>query len=231
MSKSSIRPLIVALDVESERDALQLTRHLSPWVDIFKVGPVLFLKGGAALIRNLQKLGAQIFLDLKFHDIPSVVRRALERAGEWGVYSATVHTSGGMEMLKQATAATKRPRLWGVTVLTSLDQGDLSAMGVRQSLEEQVIALAAQAKQAGLEGVIASGSDARRIKSRLGQEFTVVTPGMRWGPAADDQKRSQTPWTARRQGADFVVVGRPVIEAQDPVYVVKEIYQQWNAQH
>src|SRR5262245_54217123 len=111
-----MKPLIVALDVETEKEALQLTKHLSPWVDLFKVGPVLFLKGGGPFLTELRKTGGEIFLDLKFHDIPSVVKRAVERAGEWDVYSATVHTAGGLEMMRQAAAAKKRPKLWGVTV-------------------------------------------------------------------------------------------------------------------
>jgi orotidine-5'-phosphate decarboxylase len=219
-----MKPLIVALDTETEREALQLVKHLSPWVDVFKVGPVLFLKGGDPFLKDIKKLGAEIFLDLKFHDIPSVVKKAVERAGEWGVYSATIHTSGGVEMMKQAASAHKRPKLWGVTVLTSLDDSDLRSLGVSRSVPEQVVHLAQQASKAGLDGVIASGGDVRAIKQAVGVRFSVVTPGMRMEATADDQKRAQTPWDARQAGADFFVVGRPILEAKDPVLVVKSIY-------
>jgi orotidine-5'-phosphate decarboxylase len=219
-----MKPLIVALDVETEKEALQLTKHLSPWVDLFKVGPVLFLKGGGPFLKDLRKLGAEIFLDMKFHDIPSVVKKATERAGEWGVYSATIHTAGGHEMMKQAASAKKRPKLWGVTVLTSLDESDLRSIGISRAVPDQVTHLAKMAEEAGLDGVISSGSDVKAIKKVTGPKFAVVTPGMRLEATSDDQKRAMTPWEARQNGADFFVIGRPVIEAKDPVQVVKSIY-------
>ncbi|OGR89813.1 MAG: orotidine 5'-phosphate decarboxylase, partial [Elusimicrobia bacterium RIFCSPLOWO2_01_FULL_59_12] len=140
-----MKPLIVALDVETEKDALQWVRLLSPWVDVFKVGPVLFLKGGGPLLKSMRKQGAEIFLDLKFHDIPSVVKRAVEQAGAWGVYSVTLHAAGGQDMMRQAASVRKRPKLWGVTVLTSLDESDLRASGVDRSVPDQVVRLAEQA--------------------------------------------------------------------------------------
>src|SRR4051812_21356222 len=140
-----MKPLIVALDVETDREAIGLVRALKPQVDLFKVGPVLFLKYGGTLLAELRLLGAGIFLDLKFHDIPSVVAKAVERAGEWGVYSATIHTAGGAEMMKEASRVTNRPLLWGVTVLTSLDQKDLQRMGISRPVREQVKILAQQA--------------------------------------------------------------------------------------
>src|SRR5579872_3040687 len=120
-----MKPLIVALDLETDKEALKMTQQLTPWVDLFKVGPVLFLKYGVPLIRHLRDLGAEIFLDLKFHDIPSVVQKAVERAADMGIYSTTLHTSGGLEMMSQAARLKQRPKLWGVTVLTSLDSTDL----------------------------------------------------------------------------------------------------------
>ncbi len=219
-----MKPLIVALDVEAEKEALAWVEKLSPWVDLFKVGPVLFLKGGQPLLKSLQNAGANIFLDMKFHDIPSVVKRAIEQAGEWGVFSATIHTAGGLEMMQQAAAVKQRPQLWGVTVLTSLDESDLKALGVGRSVAEQVVHLAKEAARAGLDGVISSGGDVKNIKQAVGSKFAVVTPGMRLEASADDQKRALTPWDARRNGADFFVVGRPILEAKDPVQVVKTIY-------
>jgi orotidine-5'-phosphate decarboxylase len=235
-----MKPLIVALDVETDQEALGLVRMLKPHVDLFKVGPVLFLKYGGALIAELRSLGAEIFLDMKFHDIPSVVAKAVERAGEWGVYSATIHTSGGVEMMKEAARVSKRPLLWGVTVLTSLEHKDLLRIGITRPVREQVQNLAKLALSAKLDGVISSVEEARAIKKACGREFQVVTPGIRapqigrspagsvaggLPKALDDQKRVQTPKAAMNEGADFFVMGRPVTESADPVLTVQEIYQ------
>jgi orotidine-5'-phosphate decarboxylase len=220
----SLRPLIVALDVETDREALALAKRLRSNVDVFKIGPVLFLKYGGALIKSMRGLGAEIFLDMKFHDIPSVVQKAIERAGEWGVYSATIHTAGGMEMMRQAAAARKRPKLWGVTVLTSLDRADLKRLGVSRDVNAQVRALALQAKEAGLDGVISSVRESALIKKACGNAFEVVTPGVRLVMGGDDQKRTQTPQDAARAGANFFVMGRPIVEAKDPLEAVKQVY-------
>jgi orotidine-5'-phosphate decarboxylase len=220
-----MKPLIVALDVETDTEALLLVQKLKPHVDLFKVGPVLFLKYGGALLQEIRSLGAEIFLDMKFHDIPSVVAKAVERAGEWGVYSATLHTAGGVGMMKEAARVTKRPLLWGVTVLTSLEQKDLQRMGITRPVSAQVQHLAKLALSAKLDGVISSVGEARIVKKACGREFQVVTPGIRMANASDDQKRVQTPREAIHEGADFFVMGRPVIASPDPVKTVNEIYQ------
>ena len=225
-----MKPLIVALDVESEQEAIGLVRRLKPQVDLFKVGPVLFLKYGGALLAKIRSLGAQIFLDMKFHDIPSVVAKAVERAGEWGVYSATIHIAGGAEMMKAAARVPNRPLLWGVTVLTSLDRSDLLRLGIRRSVGQQVKRLAQEARAAGLDGVISSVEEASTVKKACGRRFQVVTPGIRAPRSgrsrrADDQKRVRTPKDALRRGADFFVMGRPVLEARDPVKMVKSVYK------
>ena len=220
-----MKPLIVALDVETDLEALRLVRKLKPQVDLFKVGPVLFLKYGGELLAQIRELGAEIFLDMKFHDIPSVVAKAIARAGEWGVYSATIHSAGGVAMMKAASAVAKRPKLWGVTVLTSLDEKDLSALGIERSLQAQAQALAKLASASGLDGVIASVQEAQVIKQACGQKFVVVTPGIRLAKASDDQKRVETPQEAMRQGSDFIVMGRPVIESADPLKAVQAIYK------
>jgi len=220
-----MKPLIVALDVETDIEALRLVRKLKPQVDLFKVGPVLFLKYGGALLTQLRELGAEIFLDMKFHDIPSVVAKAIERAAAWGVYSATIHTSGGFEMMMEAARVPKRPKLWGVTVLTSLDQSDLKQLGIGRSVEIQAQHLAKIASSAGLDGVISSVREARGIKKVCGKRFEVVTPGIRLAKASDDQKRVQTPAGAVKNGADFFVMGRPVVESEDPVETVRSIYK------
>jgi orotidine-5'-phosphate decarboxylase len=219
-----MKPLIVALDVETDQEAIGLVRELRAHVDLFKVGPVLFLKYGGTLLAELRSYGAQIFLDLKFHDIPSVVAKAVERAGEWGVYSATLHTSGGMAMLKEAANVDKRPKLWGVTVLTSLENKDLKQLGIHRAVKPQVQHLARMASLAGLDGVIASVQEAALIKKACGKDFQVVTPGIRLAKTSDDQKRVQTPREAVAKGADFFVMGRPVIESSDPTLTVREVY-------
>lgn len=218
-----MNPLIVALDVETDREALDLAKRLLPKVTLFKVGPVLFLKYGSSLIQQLRALGAEIFLDMKFHDIPSVVKKAIERAAEWGVFSATIHTAGGLEMMRQAASLTRRPKLWGVTVLTSLDQPDLEAIGVKRGVEDQAEALAKLAAQAGLDGVISSVREAKRIKKACGPKFHVVTPGIRLAASGDDQKRTETPAVAIEAGADFFVMGRPITEAKDPVEAAQAV--------
>ena len=220
-----MKPLIAALDVETDIEALRLVQKLKSQVDLFKIGPVLFLKYGGSLLSQMRELGAAIFLDMKFHDIPSVVAKAIERAGEWGVYSATIHTAGGAGMMKEAASVTKRPKLWGVTVLTSLDQNDLMQIGVSRTVKEQVEGLATLAKSSGLDGVISSVQEASLIKKACGKAFQVVTPGIRLAKADDDQKRVQTPKEAVDQGADFFVMGRPVTEAADPIATVKAIYK------
>ncbi|HVO33431.1 MAG TPA: orotidine-5'-phosphate decarboxylase [Elusimicrobiota bacterium] len=220
-----MRPLIVALDVETDKEALAMARRLKPWVDVFKVGPVLFLKYGSRLIEDLRSEGAEIFLDLKFHDIPSVVRRSVERAAEWGVYSATIHAAGGQAMMRDAASASPRPKLWGVTVLTSLDAGDLQTLGIRRSVRNQVKTLARKACEAGLDGVVSSAREAGDVRAACGPQFQIVTPGIRLAEASDDQKRVETPAEALRRGATFLVMGRPVIEAKDPAAVVQQIYE------
>jgi orotidine-5'-phosphate decarboxylase len=219
-----LRPLIVALDIETADEALRVVKDLRPNVDLFKVGPVLFLKYGASLIRDLRGLGAEIFLDMKFHDIPSVVARAIERAAELGIYSATIHAGGGAAMMREAANVSPRPKLWGVTVLTSFDQSDLTGIGVQRPLPEQVTALAQLAQASGLDGVIASVQETAEIKKKCGAKFEVVTPGIRLQKGSDDQKRTQTPADAQREGANFFVMGRPIIEAADPVAAVQSVY-------
>lgn len=218
-----MKPLIVALDVETDQEALALVKTLKPEVDLFKVGPVLFMKYGGELLKQIRGLGADIFLDMKFHDIPSVVAKAISRAGEWGVYSATIHTSGGKGMMEEAAKVSERPKLWGVTILTSLDEKDLGRMGISRTVQDQAIALAQTAKEAGLDGVISSVREASAIKMACGKGFEVVTPGIRLAKANDDQKRVETPAEALRQGADFFVMGRPVIESSSPLETVKLI--------
>jgi len=208
-----MKKLILALDVKDVAAARPLITSLSPYVDIFKVGPILFLKEGPAIVRLIRELGKEVFLDLKFHDIPATVRRSVESARELGVYSVTIHSSGGAAMIAAATGVSPRPKIWAVTVLTS-DAAEPA----------EVVRRAELAKSSGADGVIASPLEIAAIKKACGAGFTVVSPGVRLpGGTANDQKRTATPAEAVKAGADFIVVGRPIIEAKDPAEVAKSI--------
>ena len=210
-----MKKLIVALDVNDREKALKLVAELSPYADIFKVGPILFLKEGKEIIKSIKEAGKAVFLDLKFHDIPATVQRAVESARDIGVYSLTLHSSGGREMLCAASSVQNRPKLWAVTVLTS-----------QNAKAEEVVTRARLARDCGLNGVIASPLEIEEIKNACGKDFTVVTPGIRLKEAKDDQKRVATPSSAVKAGADFIVVGRPIIEAPSPAEAAKKISEE-----
>jgi orotidine-5'-phosphate decarboxylase len=212
-----MKKIIVALDVHDKSKALSLVKTLSPWVDVFKIGPVLFLPGGPEFVKAVKGMGKEIFLDLKFHDIPATVQRAVESAQTLGVYSLTLHSAGGEDMLKAASGVTPRPKLWAVTILTS-----------QAATQEQVVERALLAKKGGCDGVIASPLEIEAIKKACGKDFMVVTPGVRLEDRHDDQKRTATPAAAVKAGADFIVVGRPIIAAADPAAVARQIDEQIN---
>lgn len=210
-----MKQLIVALDMQDKNKAMELVKKLSPWVDVFKVGPILFLQDGPQIIREIKKMGKEVFLDLKFHDIPATVKRSVESAQKLGVYSLTIHSSGGEEMIRAASEVLPRPKLWAVTVLTSKNASSAEVLGASQL-----------AKNSGADGVIASALEIETIKKSCGRDFTVVTPGIRLDDKKDDQKRTATPIEAINKGADFIVVGRPIIEAENPVETAKKICKQ-----
>lgn len=205
---------ILALDVFDFNKAEKLVKDLSPYIDIFKVGPILFLQSGKEIIKMINDNGKKVFLDLKFHDIPATVQRAVQSARDLGVYTLTVHSCGGEEMLKLATSVENRPKIWAVTVLTS-----------QVTTPEEVVRRAKLAKDCGVDGVISSPLEIETIKANCGKEFEVVTPGIRPVKVADDQKRVATPESAVKAGANFIVVGRPIIQAENPVEVAKNIYE------
>ena len=207
-----MKKLIVALDVNDREKAMRLVAELSPYADIFKVGPILFLKEGKEIVRKIKDAGREVFLDLKFHDIPATVQRSVESAREIGVYSLTLHSAGGREMMCAASSVQNRPKLWAVTVLTS-----------QNTKPEEVVKRAILAKESGLNGVIASPLEIEAIKNACGKDFIVVTPGIRIQETKDDQKRVATPSSAIKAGADFIVVGRPIIEASNPAEAAKKI--------
>lgn len=205
---------ILALDVFDFKKAEKLVKDLSPYIDIFKVGPILFLQSGKEIIKMINDNGKKVFLDLKFHDIPATVQRAIQSARDLGIYSLTVHSCGGEEMLKLATSVENRPKIWAVTVLTS-----------QVTTPEEVVRRAKFAKECGVDGVISSPLEIETIKSNCGKDFEVVTPGIRPVKVQDDQKRVATPESAVKAGANFIVVGRPIIAAENPVEVAKSIYE------
>ncbi|NLM45847.1 MAG: orotidine-5'-phosphate decarboxylase [Firmicutes bacterium] len=219
--------IIVALDVDEEARAMSLAEQLQEYVGAFKVGLQLYHAAGPEIVRKLVRSGAKVFLDLKFHDIPNTVARAAEAVVDLGVFMFNVHASGGGRMLEAAARAAKEkalrlgiapPLLIGVTVLTSLSEAELQAeTGVERSLPEQVAALARLSQKTGLDGVVASAQEIPWIRSACGEDFVIVTPGIRpaWA-AKDDQERIVTPKEALRLGADYLVIGRPLTAAASP---------------
>ncbi len=224
-----MKPLILALDVDTEKECLSLIKATRKHVDVYKIGPSLVLKYGPDITKRIRKLGKQIFLDLKFHDIPNTMARSVAEAAKSGVYSATVHTSAGLAALKMVAAVKGRPKVWGVTVLTSLSTQDLSELGLDRSPLEQAKRLAELAKRAEIDGIVASVGETAVLRKLLGNNFTIVTPGIRLPEnSVGDQKRVATPSHAREAGATFIVVGRPIIEAKDPALMAEQIMRDWN---
>ena len=218
--------IIVALDVPDAAAALALAARLDASKCSLKVGKELFTAAGPGLVRELAGRGFRVFLDLKFHDIPNTVAQACAAATRLGVWMLNVHASGGAAMMAAARdavgrtaaeAGLPRPLLIAVTVLTSLSAGDLAAIGVNASPEEQVLRLARLTQAQGLDGVVCSAREAAALKRALGPGFTLVTPGIRpEGSAANDQARVMTPPQAIAAGADYLVIGRPIAAASDP---------------
>lgn len=211
-------PVIVALDVAEASAALALAHRLDPTCCRLKVGKELFTACGPAVVEDLQRLGFQVFLDLKFHDIPNTVAAAVRSAANLGVWMVNVHASGGPRMLAAAQeAAESGPLLIGVTVLTSMDGDDYEAVGYRDPLAEQVPRLARLCQARGLSGVVCSAEEAPALRAACGDDFLLVTPGIRpAGSDNDDQRRVLTPDAALRAGADYLVIGRPITRAADP---------------
>jgi orotidine-5'-phosphate decarboxylase len=215
-------PLIVALDVRTEVEAIGLATLLRPHVGGFKVGLELLMGEGPSVVAGVIELGSPVFVDAKLHDIPNTVARAAWRLGDLGARWVTVHASGGEEMVRVAAEALAessegRAGALAVTVLTSLDERGLAAVGVGRPLGDQVAAMAQIGARAGAEGVVCAVTEAARVKE-LGLDLTVVTPGIRpAGAESSDQRRVATPGAAIRAGADLLVVGRPITTAPDPV--------------
>ncbi len=227
--------LLVALDVDSRDRALQLADQLRDVAGGFKIGSRLFTSEGPALVSALVERGDHVFLDLKYHDIPTVVAQAVLAAARLGAWMLTVHAAGGRSMLEAAADAARRtehtPLIVGVTVLTSLDSTDLAGVGVRRELPAQVEALAELATTAGLDGIVASPREVTRLRGKLGSEPLIVTPGIRGGASVessggDDQVRTLSAGEALAAGASYLVVGRPIISAPDPPEAARAIVRE-----
>lgn len=235
MGVISPEKLIVALDVESFEEAERLVVLLREDAGVFKIGKQLFTHCGPDIIKMINRHGGRAFLDLKYHDIPHTVARAVEEACKLKVCMLTLHATGGQRMMREAVEASIRvanqhsfspPLILAVTILTSLQQQDLVEIGMDSPVEEAVLRLAKLAKSAGVQGVVASAREAALIRDTCGSNFIIVTPGIRpKGTASGDQKRTLTPQEAVSAGADYIVVGRPILTASDPLKAAREIVQ------
>ncbi|WP_394228596.1 orotidine-5'-phosphate decarboxylase [Pseudoalteromonas spongiae] len=221
--------VLIALDYADESAALDFVKRVSPQDCRLKVGKEMFTYFGPQFVKKLIDLGFDVFLDLKFHDIPNTVAKAVAAAAELGVWMVNVHASGGPEMMRKAKQALEKygddaPLLIAVTILTSMDEAELKRLGVDKTPNEQVQFLAKLAKDAGLDGVVCSAQEASVLKSTLGSEFKLVTPGIRpAGSDKGDQKRVMTPREAIDVGSDYLVIGRPITQSPDPQATLIEI--------
>ena len=222
-------PVVVALDFPSAEPALELAARLSPQLCRLKVGKELFTRSGPQLVEQLQDMGFEIFLDLKFHDIPNTVAGAVRAAADLGVWMVNVHASGGRRMMEAAASALQgranRPLLIAVTVLTSMTGEDLRELGYSETPTERVLRLAALTADSGLDGVVCSAMEASDLRTARGAGFALVTPGIRLaGDSADDQRRVVTPADALALGSDYLVIGRSITGAQDPLAALRQVH-------
>ncbi len=220
--------IIVALDYDNPADALELAHRLDPAQCRVKVGKELFTTAGPDLVAQLVALRFEVFLDLKFHDIPHTVAQACKAAARLGVWMVNVHALGGRKMMSAAREALeglpRRPKLIAVTVLTSMGKDDLAELGIAGEPQESVLRLARLAQECGLDGVVCSAREAAPLRAALGKNFCLVTPGIRPAAASiDDQLRVATPLQALRDGASYLVIGRPITQAADPLQALKNI--------
>lgn len=238
MAESKIRnPMVVALDVDTAEQALSLVEGLRGLAGMFKVGKQLFTTAGPEIVRRIIGMGEKVFLDLKFHDIPNTVAKAGIEATRLGVSIFNLHAMGGSRMMRATVDAVgetvererrTRPLILGVTVLTSHTQESLNEIGIDRRLEDEVVALARLCKASGIDGVVASPHEIIRIREAVNnQDFVILTPGVRpTGTILNDQRRVMTPGEAVRAGADFLVIGRPITAANDPVLAAQKILEE-----
>lgn len=221
--------VIVALDYETRKEAMQLVDQLDPSLCRLKVGKEMFTTLGTEFVKELQKRHFDVFLDLKFHDIPNTVARAVRSAADLGVWMVDMHASGGLRMMEAAKKILEpygkdAPILIAITVLTSMEEADLLQIGVNTSPEEHVIRLARLSQRAGLDGVVCSPQEVEILRQRCGDDFKLITPGIRpEGSQLGDQRRVMTPREAIDAGSDYLVIGRPITQAADPIAILKQI--------
>jgi orotidine-5'-phosphate decarboxylase len=226
--QNSISPIVVALDYPTAQQAIEMAKQLDPSKCRVKVGKELFTASGPAVLEQLHKMDFDVFLDLKFHDIPNTCAGAVAAASELGVWMVNVHASGGERMMVAAAEAiankSHKPLLIAVTVLTSMEQSDLAGIGLDITPQQQVERLAKLSKQSGMDGVVSSAQEIELIKNLCGHDFLTVTPGIRpAGSAAGDQRRIMTPEEAVNVGGDYLVIGRPITQAINPKLVCLDI--------
>jgi orotidine-5'-phosphate decarboxylase len=237
LNRQAKEKLIFALDAGSYEEALSWIDRLAGEVGMFKVGKELFTSVGPKIVDYIKQKGQRVFLDLKFHDIPNTVARAAEAAMKLNVDMFNIHASGGTMMIRETVKAVQsyaeknnkqKPVVLAVTVLTSLNDADLAEIGFRKSTGEQVLQLAQLAKNAGASGVVASPQDIAALRTNLGKDFIIVTPGIRSSTETvlDDQKRTLSAAQAIKLGADYIVVGRPIRQAIDPLAACRLIVQE-----
>ncbi len=226
--------IVVAMDFDNADDCFYMAKRLSPQYCRLKVGKELFTACGPRILEQLMRLGFEVFLDLKFHDIPNTVAKAVKAAAQLGVWMVNVHASGGQRMMAAARESLEqhaihqghKPLIIAVTVLTSFDSHDLQSIGVQESLEEHVLHLTKLTKDSGLDGVVCSAREANVLRANFGSDFCLVTPGIRLDSSpADDQRRTLTPHAAIAAGSSYLVIGRPITQATDPVATCKLITQ------
>lgn len=220
--------IIIAFDFDDRKPADHLLDQLNPDQATIKIGKSMFTRFGPDYVREVINKGFPVFLDLKFHDIPNTVAGACKAAADLGVWMLNVHSLGGHKMMTAAVEALAsygqdKPLLIGVTLLTSLSNSDLDEVGIIGPTEQRVVKLAANAKQAGLDGVVCSAQEAVAIRESVGLDFCLVTPGIRLQDSADDQQRVMTPASAIEAGSDYLVIGRPITQAPDPALVLEQI--------
>lgn len=221
--------VVIALDYDNKQSALDFINQLDPTTCRLKIGKEMFTHFGPDFVKQVVAMGFDVFLDLKFHDIPNTVAKAVKAAADLGVWMVNVHASGGRRMMEAAKAilepyGDKAPLLIAVTVLTSMDESDLLELGIELSPLEQVKRLATLTKSSGLDGVVCSSHEATELKALLGTEFKLITPGIRpEGSDNGDQRRIKTPKQAMDSGSDYLVIGRPITQAENPAQVLTEI--------
>jgi len=229
--------LCLALDVDSLDEAIKFTKLLKDTIGVFKIGSQLFTKEGPKAVKAITDNGGKVFLDLKFHDIPNTVANSVRMAAQLGVHMLNIHASGGSEMMSAAAEALgdesqklgiPTPILLAVTVLTSINQNIIkNELGINRQLEDHVVHLAKLAKNSGMAGVVASPIEISKIRKSCGTDFVILTPGIRpaWSLNKDDQKRITTPGEAINRGANYIVIGRPILKASNPLQAAKKVIE------